>query len=546
MKRLLQCLTISVALNAPALAAVPGLINYQGRLAQTGGAPVPDSTYSVVFTIYDEDVGGLIKWSETRSVTTVGGQFAIMLGAINPIVDSVFNGALRFMGTKIGTDPELVPRLRLTTVPYAFRASTVEGATFGTVSGHIDLQHSTTSNGNILKSGTLFLHDAGTDNTFLGAASGNLAMTGASNTGIGANALKANTSGTQNSALGEGALQLNTSGSNNTAVGADALHDASMADLNSAFGVQALGSNTAGTQNVAVGSRSCMQNLTGNYNSALGHEALKANKATSQNVAVGAFALNKHNTFDENTAIGFGAMQNDTAGVQCVAVGTLALGNASNGSGNVAIGYKALSSTWDWFNVAVGYEALRDLHFGGAYAGDVAVGSGADMTKHDGGECTAVGTGASTGNFTNATAIGAGATADADNKIRLGNNFVTVLECKVGLTVVSDSAEKENFNAVDGEEVLAKLGCLNVRSWNYKGQDPSSFRHYGPVAQEFYAAFGHDRVGSIGTPTTINSQDLEGVMLIAIQRLVAERNALRRDNEELQKRLGRLEEIVFR
>jgi hypothetical protein len=28
------------------------------------------------------------------------------------------------------------------------------------------------------------------------------------------------------------------------------------------------------------------------------------------------------------------------------------------------------------------------------------------------------------------------------------------------------------------------------------------------MAQEFFAAFGHDEVGTIGTPTTINSGDI--------------------------------------
>jgi hypothetical protein len=38
------------------------------------------------------------------------------------------------------------------------------------------------------------------------------------------------------------------------------------------------------------------------------------------------------------------------------------------------------------------------------------------------------------------------------------------------------------------------------------------------VAQEFFAAFGHDGVGTIGTDTTINSGDMEGI-LIAVQAL---------------------------
>ncbi len=60
---------------------------------------------------------------------------------------------------------------------------------------------------------------------------------------------------------------------------------------------------------------------------------------------------------------------------------------------------------------------------------------------------------------------------------------------------------------------------FNPTSWNYVGHDPKEFRHYGPMAQEFFAAFGHDDVGTIGTPTTINSGDIAGILMIAVQAL---------------------------
>ena len=39
------------------------------------------------------------------------------------------------------------------------------------------------------------------------------------------------------------------------------------------------------------------------------------------------------------------------------------------------------------------------------------------------------------------------------------------------------------------------------------------------MAQDFYAAFGHDGVGQIGTETTINSGDMAGILMIAVQAL---------------------------
>ena len=39
------------------------------------------------------------------------------------------------------------------------------------------------------------------------------------------------------------------------------------------------------------------------------------------------------------------------------------------------------------------------------------------------------------------------------------------------------------------------------------------------MAQDFFAAFGRDGVGTIGTPTTINSGDMAGILMIAVQGL---------------------------
>ena len=83
---------------------------------------------------------------------------------------------------------------------------------------------STETSGNILKGGVLFLHNFGTDNTFLGSNAGNLTMTGLGrNTASGYTALQSNTTGHDNTASGAFALQSNTAGNQNTASGAFAL-----------------------------------------------------------------------------------------------------------------------------------------------------------------------------------------------------------------------------------------------------------------------------------------------------------------------------------
>jgi len=137
---------------------------------------------------------------------------------------------------------------------------------------------------------------------------------------------------------------------------------------------------------------------------------------------------------------------------------------------------------------------------------------------------TAIGVGADVGagDLTNATAIGAGAVVDASNKVRIGSSSVTVIEGQVAYTFSSDRNKKENFQPVDGEAVLRKIRQFNLTSWNYIGQDAKTLRHYGPMAQDFYNAFGHDTIGTFGTPNTINSGDMAGIMMIAIKALATE------------------------
>ena len=141
----------------------------------------------------------------------------------------------------------------------------------------------------------------------------------------------------------------------------------------------------------------------------------------------------------------------------------------------------------------------------------------------------------------NVTAIGANAIVNASNKIRLGDGGVSVIEGNVAYTFPSDKTKKENFQPVDGEEVLKKIEGLGLTSWNYIGHDPKQFRHYGPMAQDFYAAFGNDGIGTIGTPTTINSGDMAGILMIAVQALEKQNKEIKAENADLKARLKRLE-----
>ena len=371
---------------------------------------------------------------------------------------------------------------------------------------------------------------------------------GTRNTAIGANSLQANTTGSRNSASGTSALQSNTTGSQNTATGHEALFSNTSGELNTAIGNNALRANTTGGGNTAAGSEAMRVNTTGANNTASGYEALYTNSAGSNNVATGVQALLLNTTAGRNVAIGVEALRNQAfnnggaawnssntaigysalrqnapsslfTGIGNTAIGANSLQNNTTGILNSASGTNALlSNTTGELNTASGSEALSANTTG---SNNVATGFQALSLNTSGSNNTAVGYGAgpSSGALSNTTAIGQGAVVNASNMIRLGNSAVTVVQGQVSYTFSSDRSRKENLREVDAEAVLAKLRGLDVTSWNYIGHEPAEFRHYGPMAQDFYAAFGNDGVGRVGSETTLNSGDLMGVLMLGLKGL---------------------------
>jgi hypothetical protein len=103
---------------------------------------------------------------------------------------------------------------------------------------------------------------------------------------------------------------------------------------------------------------------------------------------------------------------------------------------------------------------------------------------------------------------------------------------------VSDRNLKANFAPVDGQDVLKKLANIPIDTWNYKSQD-AAIRHIGPVAQDFYAAFG---VGEDNV--TISTIDADGVALAGLKgayQLIQEKDA---QIASLEARVAALEALV--
>lgn len=569
MKAVLVALLLVALHCICAIAGTPSLVNYQGYLTDPGGSPVADGSYSVVFTIYDSPSGGTSKWTETQSITTSGGLFTVLLGTITPVIDTVFNNSSRYLGIKVASDPEITPRTQLVSTPYSYRISTVDGSTGGSISGNIFLDNSTTTTGNISKGGNRFIHNYGTDNTFVGRNAGNLAMTGSQNTGTGTFVLTNNTSGGANTACGAEVLLSNTSGFGNTAIGRSALRTNNGGNYNTACGYTALFNNADGLYNTACGSEALYFNTSGGTNTANGVSALRNNTTGFGNTGIGANALLGNTTGDSCVAVGLSALNNNSTGDYNTATGADALRSNTTGFNNTGVGYLSLrSNTTGAYNTAIGVNTMRFNGIGtnntaGGWSAlennfsgnnNVAIGAQSIGSNSTGSENTACGVGALTanttgssntaigfganvasGSFTNATAIGANALVDASNKIRLGDGSVSVICGAVGFTVCSDRNLKENFQTLDQNEILKKIRRIPVTSWNYRSNDPTKFRHYGPMAQDFFAAFGHDAVGQSGDSVTINSSDLSGVLMVAIQSLAEKTESLENQIAEITK-----------
>ncbi len=113
------------------------------------------------------------------------------------------------------------------------------------------------------------------------------------------------------------------------------------------------------------------------------------------------------------------------------------------------------------------------------------------------------------------------------------------------LTEGSDVNAKRDIAPVDGASVLTQVASLPVSTWRYK-DDQTGARHVGPMAQDFYAAFG---LGS--DDTRISPRDVASVALVAVkelQEVVGETQGELREKEteiaSLKDRLRALEGLV--
>lgn len=275
-------------------------------------------------------------------------------------------------------------------------------------------------------------------------------------------------------------------------VGTSLLFDVSNGALRSGI----VSTSPIGTNSVALGNRTVASGIS---SVAVGTGA----RATASNSFAqgGSDATNTY-----AIAMGFSAV---ASGVSSVAIGntpdatghsSIALGHSPTASGEQSIAIGRVVTASGANSIAIGNYVSTN-----GWEGSLSIG---DMST------TAVMTSPSVNNFR----------ARFANGYRFYTSADYSTSCSLGAgdnawTTTSDVRLKENFVPVNGEDILKKIALMPLTTWNYKKQDPSKFRHYGPMAQDFHAAFGKDMYGSIGSDTTINQADFAGVSFVAIQAL---------------------------
>lgn len=140
---IMSLLVVPIANRVEAQENVPPLLNYQGKLTDTGGAAL-EGTHTLEINLYSSAVaqtddpdkvwgpqqfdlnpGETPQQGHGRKVTLVNGQFNVVLGEMDTegnSIATVFNATNRYLGIKVDGGSELEPRQQLLSTPYALRA----------------------------------------------------------------------------------------------------------------------------------------------------------------------------------------------------------------------------------------------------------------------------------------------------------------------------------------------------------------------------------------------------------------------------------------
>ncbi|MGI6104061.1 MAG: right-handed parallel beta-helix repeat-containing protein [Patescibacteria group bacterium] len=130
-------------------AQVNPLLSISAFISNNKNEPLKNDEYDIRFSIYrsdrqtpdpypsDSDASSRV-WTETQKVFIRDGVMSTYLGSVNPLPRNLnFNSGEYYLGIRINTDSEIVPRRQIGTVFSAMDALTLSGASLGTSEDNI-------------------------------------------------------------------------------------------------------------------------------------------------------------------------------------------------------------------------------------------------------------------------------------------------------------------------------------------------------------------------------------------------------------------------
>ncbi len=225
---------------------------------------------------------------------------------------------------------------------------------------------------------------------------------------------------------------------------------------NNLFAGFPIGTTTGGVDNAFYGSNAGSANTSGNYNVIMGTNAGYRKASGDLNTLLGWYAGSATTTatFNGNTFLGAQAGEVSTGGPNTF-IGEKAGRANSTGTENLFAGNQAgIANTVGGRNTILGYQANL-----------------------------------SAGGLQNATAIGYQAVVNATNKVRIGNDAVSVIEGPVAFTNASDKRLKKDIQNLNvGLEFIQRLRPV---SYQMKNLDDAR-TNWGFIAQEIEEIVGSE------------------------------------------------------
>ncbi|PPK99890.1 tail fiber domain-containing protein [Parapedobacter indicus] len=281
---------------------------------------------------------------------------------------------------------------------------------------------------------------------------------------------------------------------------------------------------------------------TGENTRASGEYSIAMNLATTAS-GDGAVAMGNNAAAIGNHSVAFSGTAGNTgsvvigSGAQAESDHAMALGPSSIARGGESVTFGP-SKTYGDFSMAIGLQNNAWAPY------SIAIGKNANSGRL-GSMVLSDGSAGFSSDSTVATAANQLAIRGA-NGIRLFTNSelssgVELAAAGGGWNVISDRRAKENFqtiSATEAESILQKVATIPIARWNYKSQ-PTTQLHIGPMAQDFHAAFQLD---GLANDTTINTVDIDGVNMVAIQALERRTTALRSGTDNLAGELAAMDQ----